>query len=277
MKSLVIYFQERFPLLQVGIFAGGYGLLVVGVLDRVNALKFGLVAAFFISFLLRQRITDEFKDARHDNEKYPDRPLPRGLVTRSQLLVVGAFALGAEVLSAWLLGGARAFPCYLLMVLYSVLMAREFFASDWLEAHFTTYYLSHEVIFGFFAAFFVVALAPERSLDLAFVLPAGLVLVAAPAGVEVIRKFKLRRDPQGKIVRDTYPAVWGRRNSLLVLCAASVLVGIGLFLLSHNPLPVVVALAISGAWQVLGRSSDKIVFLIGVVNFLGMGALSLYL
>lgn len=223
--SLVVYFKERFPLAGVLLISLGFAFLAAGVAQKPVDYSLlpttGLFGLFFAAFLLRQRVTDEFKDLRHDTLYFPNRPLQRGAITRRDLIVIGGVAMTVEFVSAVYISGIVSFGWYCLVLLYSLLMAKEFFVARWLESHFTLYFVLHEVIFIWIGIWILMAAKLSVSTaTLAWV----VALVAAMSSVEVARKYELRRDSSDQIVKDTYLAVWGEaatRNVLQLLIMTS--------------------------------------------------------
>ena len=170
--GLTAYLRERFPLPTVLTLAAGTAFLLVGIAtDSVQSparwTVAGFVLAVVVAFLLRTRVTDEFKDRSHDDHHYPDRPVQRGAIDRGTLVRIGlaAFAveLGAVYATGVAAGNAGAWVWYLPVVGYSALTAAEFFVPRWLARHFTLYFLSHQVIFVFFAvwAFALFSVGPS--------------------------------------------------------------------------------------------------------------------
>lgn len=282
MLTILQYLNERFPIPPVILFALGYAVLAIGLTSATNIWRYNsqsslanllLLSCVFFFFLLRQRAIDEFRDAKHDLKYFPDRPVPRGLISRKQVLVLGLCALILEVISAYLVG-QKALGFYLLFFFYSLLTAKEFFVPKWLDKHFTIYFLLHEVIFLLLGLFFVFALSLHIFNVNSNLLISLVVLTASPMSIEVIRKFRPRYDKSNKAVADTYSTVWGRRNALLVLISLSFVVGIGLFMLKHSNFFLLFSFINAIAWQLLGKKSDMAVMIIGIVNFLGFALLA---
>lgn len=282
MKVFIQYISERFPTALVLLFALGYASLAVGIVSEKNIwvidlrlaiITLVILTCVFFFFLLRQRVTDEFKDLAHDLSHYPERPLPRGLISKSQLLILGVFALIFEFLSVHLLG-IKPLLIYLLVFVYSILMAKEFFISSWLNRHFTLYFLSHEVIFVLFGLFFISAINPLilRSVINSLLLIG--VLVAAPVTVEVIRKFSPRYSKDGRVVADTYSTVWGRNTAILVLIGLSLFMGLATTAIKDSYYFLLFGIITTVAWLTFGKKLDKVVILIGVVSFLGYAILA---
>lgn len=276
------YIRERFPVVPVLLFAFGYAGLASGAWQNNNFINMWsmlkticLFAFIFLFFLFRQRIVDEFKDSSHDLKNFPDRPVPRGLITKNALVYLGLATLFLEWFTVLLLG-LNALLFYLPVFIYSLLMAKEFFISDWLNKHFNIYLLSHEVIFIFFGLFFATVISGDIGVVDTKFLTLG-VLFAAPVSIEIVRKFSPRYDKKGKAVRDTYSTVWGRGVAITVLLLLALITGLLLTIIKDNYLPFLFSALISVAALVVGKKSDKVITIAGSVNFLGLTFLSNFL
>lgn len=282
MLAIILYIKERFPVPSVLLFAFGYAALTLGLSSNNNvwlgniqnsSMNLFLLSGIFFFFLLRQRTIDEFRDANHDMKYFPDRPVPRGLVSKKQILYLGLTALIIEFISAYLVG-QKVLGLYLLIFLYSLLMAKEFFIPRWLDKHFTIYFLIHEVIFLLFGIFFISAVG-SQVINFSFQTMIILaILTFAPMTIEVIRKFKPRYDTTGKPVKDTYSTVWGRNNALLVLIGLSLVVGLGLAFFKQSFIFLIFNLVVILAWLSVGRKSDTGAIIIGAISFLGYAILA---
>jgi len=271
MSNILIYIRERFPIIPVLLFAFGYAALATGT--SINN-KFQLIfifATIFSFFLLRQRVVDEFKDSYHDQKNFPDRPVPRGLISKQQLIILGVVALSFEWFFVYLLG-AKALIAYIPVFLYSLLMAKEFFIPEWLNRHFNLYLLSHEAIFILFGLFFITIINGRFVSTNNSYLALG-VLLTAPFSIEIIRKFSPRYDKKGKPVQDTYSTVWGRNTALSILVLLLFLTALFLTLLKDS-YHYLLFLLFSFFILLLFKSSDKAVKIIGAVIFLGLAVLA---
>jgi UbiA prenyltransferase family len=145
--------RERFPLANGAFFALLYLLaLFVGRSANPGPIEVswrdlpGLVALW--SFFLWLRVLDEHKDFESDRIAHPDRVLQRGLVTLKDLRVLGGVALVIQlVVSVWLdrsIGVVTGW--WLVSVVWSLLMAKEFFVREWLRRHIMCYAFSHMVV-----------------------------------------------------------------------------------------------------------------------------------
>lgn len=145
------YLEERFPpyqMLPLVLVLGLSCSMIAQFISRPKSFAAVPCVISFVSlllFLFRLRIFDEFKDFDHDKQFYPDRPVPRGLVTLSELQKVGFVVVGLE-LALSLYKGTASILLYLIALGYSLLMLKEFFVREWLRKHFTIYVLSHEIL-----------------------------------------------------------------------------------------------------------------------------------
>ncbi len=278
--KILTYIRERFPIVPVLLFAFGYAGLGTGAWSNNNFSNYRhliktifFFAFIFVFFLFRQRIVDEFKDSSHDLENFPVRPVPRGLITKNQLICLGAVALFLEWLFVYLLG-LNALLVYLPVFIYSLLMAKEFFIPDWLNRHFNVYLLSHEIIFIFFGLFFAAVVSKEIFVILNnWIFTLG-VLFTAPFSIEIIRKFSPRYDKNGRAVQDTYTTVWGRGAAITILLILALSSGLLLTIIKNSYLPFTLSALISLAALALGKKSDKVMTLAGSLNFLALALLS---
>lgn len=263
---MVAYLHERFPIGGVGLISVIFSLLAMGpsrvTFDQRWFTQVGLLALAFAAFLLRQRVTDEFKDKHHDDMNFPTRPFQRGLIDARSLIIMGALALITEITSVFLLGGTTSLLWYLPALAYSVLMAREFMMPRWLNMHFTMYFLLHEVIFVLFALWISKTFWTTPTVN---TIAWAVAFTAVMMSIEVARKFELRRDSKETVVMDTYVAVWGRDNALMALQGLIMTAGIALAYTESSILFAVVSAAASICLN-LFVLSDKLVKTIVAIN-----------
>lgn len=109
----------------------------------VNLFIAGVVTSFIFFFLLR--IFDEFKDNKKDSQYQPYRAVPRGLISLKELgwvafvLILIQIVLNAVFMPVMLY-------VYALVMVYMILMTKEFFVKKWLTARPITYMWSHMLI-----------------------------------------------------------------------------------------------------------------------------------
>lgn len=197
-----------------------FALFILGLNNHATISEFiirlSLLGMLFGALLLRQRVTDELKDNRHDARYYPGRPFQRGIISKNQLSVLGISALLTEFAAVYLLGGIYALGWYMPALVFSLLMAKEFFLKEWLDAHFTIYFMLHEAIFVFLGLWAIKLMNVPLNI---FTLAWTLAFICAMMCIEVVRKFEIRKDTMGRVVMDSYTAVWGESatRSLLEL------------------------------------------------------------
>ena len=214
MKNLRQYLAERFP---VGItashaFATSAMLVGIAAADRPIAERFWSTLAItttFFFFMLRMRVTDEFKDRSHDDTNYPLRPVQRGLITTRQLIFLGLFALATELVVAFMSGYVTGHPgsifWHLAILAYSVLTHVEFFAKSFLERHFNFYFLLHQQIFILYPIWVFSIWGTNWN---AQTLGGACAFVLFMSAMEIVRKYEIRKNPNGDVVMDTYLSVW---------------------------------------------------------------------
>ena len=234
------YLQERFPL-------GAHGPLVFAFAGGVSCASAGLrgaagpgwpvvlvAVACALGFFFQLRVADEWKDAETDRLYQPERPVPRGLVTLTELTGAALAVAAVQVALATLL------DVRLLLVLAAVwgfgaLMTVEFGVRDWLRQRPLMTLLTHAPIVPFIDVFAVSC----DVLGHGAAYPAGvgwLVGVSLFGGtvVEVGRKIRQPSDERPGVA--TYSGAWGRGRSVIawilalllsLACGVGVLLSIG--------------------------------------------------
>lgn len=220
-----IYQKERFPIFKNGLLiavfsvsAVGYSLLLRGGEARSIPIAPALIA-FVTMFLvfLQLRIADEFKDFEDDARYRAYRPVPRGLVTLTELGWLGVGA-GAIQLGLNLALGLPIVGLLAIVWLYLGLMSREFFAPVWLKAHPIAYLLSHMAIMPLMALYatgcdwLAAGAAPDRGLGWFL----GISFLNGMA-IEIGRKIRAPKDEEAGV--ETYTALWGKGAALVWLGA----------------------------------------------------------
>ena len=215
MKNLLTYLKERFPVPVTGTHSLMTAMFLVAIAQPLakgsnEHLSTLFISISFLFFMLRMRVTDEFKDAHHDSSNYPNRPVQRGIITKRQLVAIGVISLLVELTAVLLAGSIQSNQMsaiyYLLILGYSVLTGFEFFMADYLEQHFNLYFILHQAIFILYPLWVFNIFGTGFSLT---VLVASLIFVLFMASMEIMRKYELRYNPSGEVVMDTYLAVWG--------------------------------------------------------------------
>jgi len=152
LKRFYRYQKERFPLLGHGVLVASFSFSAISY-SRIcrGAEGFVSLPAFFvgifttISLFLLVRIFDEFKDKEDDAAFRKHLPVPRGLVSLRELLIIGIVVAVLQIAV-----NAFFFPkmlvLYFIAVGYLLLMGKEFFVTEWLKKHQFWYVTSHMLI-----------------------------------------------------------------------------------------------------------------------------------
>jgi 4-hydroxybenzoate polyprenyltransferase len=219
-RRMLAYLRERYDPVQ---FVPFYLLLSFAVLSLFRrlydvpfepwpALGAVVLAAMLFAFYLLLRVMDEHKDWEVDRLRFPDRVLSRGLVTLSELRKIGAGCVLFVIGAAWWFG-APMVVMVLILLAYSLLMLKEFFAGEWLRRRIFLYAISHNVVVFLsihlcFLGFGLLAGVPEtwRHPDVSL---AALSLNGLFFSLEVARKIRAPEREMEAV--DTYSRVIGPR------------------------------------------------------------------
>lgn len=214
MKRWWIYQKERFPLLAHGPLILAFSACAVSFSSLLRGAPVPgwqmVFTAFGVCLLmfLQLRIADEFKDAGEDARWRPYRPVPRGLVTLSELRSLFIMAALVQV------GLVLALDVRLLAVLaiawtYLALMSVEFFCRDWLKARPIVYLVSHMGIMPLVDFFGTACEWMPRGSSA----PSGLGWFLAASffnGIVIETGRKLRQPADEEDGVETYSRLWGR-------------------------------------------------------------------
>jgi len=152
-RRLAAYLAERFPVLAHGVlilcFYSSNQFLAHALLDPGQPMHYDVRSLLgyvtILCFFLHLRIFDDHKDFVEDCRHFPDRVLQRGVVTLDELKLLGAWAIGLELVLGGIAGRA-ALVSVLIVFAFSLLMLKEFFVAPWLRRHFIIYVTSHMLI-----------------------------------------------------------------------------------------------------------------------------------
>jgi hypothetical protein len=220
---LLAWCKERFPpshgalffvlyatALLFGRFLAADGSLIVSPL-RDGA---GFLAAW--AFFLMLRVFDEHKDYDLDLLNHPGRVLQSGRITLGHLKVLGAAAilLQAGVTVAFDGGWGPATAWWCVVMVWSSLMAKEFFVGAWLEERLVLYALSHMLVMPMALVWMAAMGATPAPLPAAV---GGLALLSFLSGAafEITRKTRGPEEEQDTI--QSYSRVFGTRRAPLVI------------------------------------------------------------
>ena len=214
LTRLWTYQRERFPLLAMlpmalafSFSAVAYSRLASGIPGFIPLPRFFMGAFTALLSLFMLRVLDEHKDAEDDARYRAELPVPRGLISLSELRwVAGLLSVLAVLLNAWL--APRLLGPLALVALYMALMTKEFFVSAWLRARMLPYLLSHMIILPLID-FYTTGLdwlAEGRSPAPRL---AGFLLVTYMNGVVVEIGRKLKAPESEREGVDSYTKAWG--------------------------------------------------------------------
>lgn len=242
LKNLVAYLQERFPPVNMLLFAilffTVYSISSLSpASERLHGLAWGGVLAV-ISFFFRLRVFDEIKDYRIDALNHPQRVLQSGRVTLRQLISVALVGTVIELIWSVAMGPGAVLG-WLVAVGYSLLMRYEFFVGHWLQERLLLYAASHMLVMPLVIAWVWLAFNP--ALNNGVGLLAALSLLAGFA-FEVARKIHAPAAERATV--DSYSKAIGYRTSialvLLLLLAGAVVQGQLLLTVAARPWALVV-------------------------------------
>lgn len=108
-------------------------------------------------FFFKLRLLDEVKDMESDALHHPERPLPRGILSKCEVIQTAFVLMVAEIILFGLYG-FWSFLSVLIVVGYSLVMYKEFFIKNWLRAHLATYAVSHTFVVVLISATIFVSL-----------------------------------------------------------------------------------------------------------------------
>jgi 4-hydroxybenzoate polyprenyltransferase len=235
-RWMIAWLNERFPLRNGLFFVLLYVTTVLVARMSVSATAVSLTArdvvgvAALWSFFLVLRVFDEHKDFAADAIAHPDRILQRGFVTLPQLRLLGASAVAFQAAaSLWFDGGIGTTTLWwAAAMLWSVLMAREFFVSRWLRRHLVIYALSHMAVMLLLVGW-VASIGDHAAWREPIVWSLGGLVFLAGLVFEVARKIRAPDDERP--MADSYTRALGTRGAPALLAALGVAASLAAVLL----------------------------------------------
>lgn len=186
----------------------------IAVLD-VQVGLWRLVAGFLtlVLFPFHMRLFDELKDYEHDNQHYPDRPVPRGLISLQEIRLTLVFVLIIEVvINVW--WGSGVLIALLIALSFSGVAAKEFFIRRWLRDHFFTYLALHQLQLAFIIPYLYLLLGGTLGFGNQLLIAHFLMVFTLLFLLEWARKMRQEEDEVAS--RDTYSARLGKSGSTVV-------------------------------------------------------------
>jgi len=253
---LVIFVRERFPLL-------AYGPLIVAFVScgwiaaargagDAPSLGWQTVVTLLVVTLVffRLRVADEIKDADVDRVGRPDRPLPRGLVTKTELERVLVACAVVEIALATILG-ASVVVAYCVVLAFTILAANDFMTPG-LRGNVLAYAVAHAPIVALLLVFVWWA---HPSATWSGTLSSAAVLAScASFALEIGRKTMAPSEERPSV--QTYSAEIGLAPAVTIatlVLVAGTLAGVVYGQMTHAPDgALVMALAVGASTTVVG-------------------------
>lgn len=233
-RRFLAWMAERFPaanavlIVVLYLTAALYGASLVGggELELSFGDLLGFAAGYAFFFMLR--VFDEHKDYELDCQNHPNRVLQRGLISLGHLKVAGAIAIAVQlaVSIGWDRGLGPVSFWWALALVWSLLMAREFFAREWLQRRFLLYAFSHMLVMPLMLVWMAQMGAGEAALPREVGLLAILAFLSG-ASYELARKVRAPGDERSGV--DTYTKILGVKGAaaaILMVLAGSTTVAL---------------------------------------------------
>jgi len=291
------YFKERFPIPGVGLYAGlmFYACYFFGAISAHQYLPgevrscsilnsiLGFIVVFLVFFHLR--VLDEHKDYEDDVIAHPDRLLSRGIITLAELRRMLYATLVIEVgITAYLgnIYGMEYLILWGLILVWSLLMFKEFFVREWLKERLGVYLITHQLLVPFMGLYameqhFPVKKMLQHGLGQTALFFLGLMWLTVT--FEMARKT-WSKDREHEHA-DSYTRVWGiPRTVVTTLVISGGALAIMLYFFSKHPVSPVASITVCvlhAAFLVIEiifsrnpvRKNSKLVETLGAVYMLG--------
>ncbi|MFZ3184179.1 MAG: hypothetical protein WA173_08545 [Pseudomonas sp.] len=220
-SRFLAWLKERFPFANALLFfilylataavarAGQTGSIDLSLQDLLSCLVTW-------SFFLLLRVLDEHKDYQLDCQNHPQRVLQSGLINLGHLKLAGVLAVAAQLLwSLWLDRGiGQVTLAWVALLVWTGLMAKEFFIPEWLTRHLTWYAVSHMLVMPLIVWWLANLALPGCSLTPQLQVMMALAFVSGFC-FEITRKTKGPEEERDSI--ESYSRIFGTRGSALVV------------------------------------------------------------
>ena len=225
MAGWIIFIKERIPLPVYALLAGGLAGSGVALQQEWATTPFVVSFIGLLLFFVELRLMDEYKDFEKDQVAHPERPLPRGIVSKAQVLAKIHWSVGAMLVYAlinFLIVDTMAGVFYLIITGYLWLMYKEFYAGPWLSSKPALYALSHQLIL-IPCCYYTVAVIPSFFEWQPEILWYALLVLGTFFTYEICRKL----DPASHPVLMTYLHCYGRFKTWLMIVLTSAISAMG--------------------------------------------------
>jgi 4-hydroxybenzoate polyprenyltransferase len=224
MKGLRKYYQysqERFPVLPLLVYAAAFFYAAYFFADFFGSIEFSVlktIGGMFTLFLvsLHLRLLDEHKDYEQDLKAHPERMLSQGIIKLSELRVILYIVLIIEIVLN-ILFGIQQLLLLGAMILYSLIMFKEFFVSQFLNRHMGLYLLTHQLIvilFVFYAYSFAADLSALSTEAFLYLLLFSLGIMGLTIAFEIGRKTWAAE--QEHEYAESYSKSWGIKKAVFI-------------------------------------------------------------
>src|SRR3989344_1764095 len=126
LKRLSTYFCERFNIFSYSLLIIAMFFSGISLVRTTFSISFIPILLILFLYFLRIRMYDDLKDHQIDIKLKPHRPLPRGLVTRNEILTTTYFLLILEIIII-IFTDIRLIIPYSLIIIFSLITFNEFF------------------------------------------------------------------------------------------------------------------------------------------------------
>lgn len=232
-----VYLKERFPIVKNSMVPAGMSVSAYFLCKRLGIevtpvqILFPFVA--ILVFLGELRLMDELKDYAKDVVAHPERPLPRGLLSKEEtaraiksgLLLMALLSVGATIGISRITGALYAFN-----TLYLYFMYREFFVGQSLAKRPFWYAVSHQVVIFPLISFAISCYSSE-----AWMTNEGLWLATAILGSFFAYEVGRKLDPKAPKILETYLIWYGRPRTALMIVGTLSLSAVAAYFLQLGP------------------------------------------
>jgi len=264
------FIKERFPPLahspMIIVFALAHFLSFKTPQAPAQTLQFFLALLFSTLFFFKLRLFDEIKDYQTDLKLNPTRPLPRGILSLTQVKKMIVKIISFEILIIILfhrLNHALSSAFFALTAIsYSFLMYKEFFIGKFLRPHLTTYAITHTFVSVLLSLALAMFFSPKTN-------PGQLILFALSAWAyfnlfEFARKTFATSEERQQV--ESYSKTFGVSGAYL-LSLSQAIVGVLLYLKYIDTAPTMafvipvalshLALMLSGLGMIVLNKNEK--------------------
>tara|TARA_R110000868_G_scaffold61524_1_gene186908 strand:+ start:16128 stop:17051 length:924 start_codon:yes stop_codon:yes gene_type:complete len=225
-KRIINYFQcwlifiwERFNpathFAMIILFCAGTATLAQ--VEDTNRIVYACILATV--FFFRLRLFDEIKDYESDIIVNPKRPLPRGLLGVFDIKVVLVLSIIVEALIVHFLL-PQALRCWLIALIWSLFMYKEFFIPNLIRPYLTTYATSHTLVTLPLTLALISGMTNQAQIqqsDTWSALGAWLVFNIFELGRKTYQKSEERKNVE------SYSLIWGRYGAVALVLIHAVI------------------------------------------------------